>query len=67
MQSLKSIFTNALIALGLLFGLTLSAAATDFAKTEDLANQGYVNSQFSLGAMYEQGVGVDKDLFQAFK
>lgn len=40
---------------------------TALAKLQPLADQGEARAQFALGAMYAEGWGVDKDVFQAVK
>lgn len=52
MQLLRKIFLNGSIILSLSFGLIISAVASDFATTKNLAEQGYPESQVELGIMY---------------
>lgn len=69
MHSLKNIFNNRLMVLGLSFGLSVSAIAMPssyFEQTKVLAEKGYSNSQSALGYLYSDGEGVRQDYTQGF-
>lgn len=68
MQALKNIVINGAMILALLFGLTVSATATDlsFDEVKVQAEQGNAWGQSMLGTYYRTGQGVRQDHSKAF-
>ena len=62
---MKTIFIHTMVILALSLGLSVTVLAADFATTKLKAEQGYDDSQYRLGVMYEAGKGVAKNKVEA--
>jgi len=62
---MRQIYLTFLLALTLLPSVALSQ--TDFEFTKSMAELGYAEDQFNLGNMYEDGIGVARNSFEAVK